>query len=220
MVKEYDLDGISIDFVRHFTFWEKIYPDRTTESLPNTCFCEHCMEKFQKECNIKINGNSPEEYYNWILENNKVEWVKWKSNLITSMIHDLVTAAKEVKPNILTNIHAVPWMTEDFDNAIENVIGQNLKEIGKFADYISPMVYAHMVKQNPDWISSIVREMDEKSNCKIIPSIQVSKAYLKEDISKETFRLYLRNSYQYPSAGIIFWSWERLSEKQKKMMKR
>ena len=39
-------DGISIDFIRHFAFWEMIPPGRIFDSIPETCFCDHCLKKF------------------------------------------------------------------------------------------------------------------------------------------------------------------------------
>src|SRR5262245_28380042 len=46
IVTDVNPDGLSIDFIRHFGFWEKVYPDRTLESLPNTCFDSACIERF------------------------------------------------------------------------------------------------------------------------------------------------------------------------------
>jgi len=218
MVEEYDLDGISIDFIRHFAFWEKIYSD--ADDLPNTCFCKNCMTKFENHIDKKIEVETPAEYYNWIMENDKVEWVRWKCELITSMVRDLVEAAKEINPELLVNIHVVPWRTTDFDNAIEVVAGQDLNELAKVADYLSPMTYAHMLKQDPEWISSVVKEMSVKTNCKIIPSFQVSKCYLEEEISLDTFRQYFRKSREYPSSGFVYWSWERLNDEQKNIIMR
>ena len=38
LIREYHPDGISLDFIRHFVFWEKIYPDRDLDSIVKTCF--------------------------------------------------------------------------------------------------------------------------------------------------------------------------------------
>ncbi|MCK4748179.1 MAG: hypothetical protein KAT15_14115, partial [Bacteroidales bacterium] len=47
IIQDYNPDGISIDFIRHFVFWEKVYPDRDPASLPETCFDSSCMVQFQ-----------------------------------------------------------------------------------------------------------------------------------------------------------------------------
>ncbi len=218
MVEEYNPDGISIDFIRHFAFWEKIYPERTMESLPNTCFCEHCMTAFQKHINRTIPAKTPSQYYQWIMDNQQEEWVQWKSSLITNMVRDLVAAAREIQPGILVNIHVVPWRKEDFGNAREIVLGQDISQLAKYADYLSPMTYAHMVKQEPEWIAEVVREMAAETDCNILPSFQVANTYRDDEISNDTFRQYLNNASRYPSSGFVCWSWERLTDEEKKIL--
>ncbi|MCK7483597.1 MAG: hypothetical protein M0C28_46145 [Candidatus Moduliflexus flocculans] len=44
-----DPDVVSLDFIRYFVFWEKVAPDRTPASLPQTCFCPVCLAGFEKE---------------------------------------------------------------------------------------------------------------------------------------------------------------------------
>jgi hypothetical protein len=218
LVQKYYPDGISIDFIRHFIFWEEIYSDRIAESLPNTCFCSNCMSQFQNHIGEQIKVNSPAEFYDWIIKNKKEEWTYWKSSLISTFVRDIVSAVKSINPRILVNLHIVPWQTKDFDNALITVVGQNLKELTKYTDYISPMSYAHMVKQSPQWINDLVYDLHFHSKCKTLPSIQVSKYYLEEEISFDTFQKYIKKGLEYPSNGIIFWSWEMLNDDQKKYL--
>lgn len=57
MVKKYNPTGISIDFIRYFAFWEMVYPDASFDSIPNTCFCDECLAKFQQYGNFTIPEN-------------------------------------------------------------------------------------------------------------------------------------------------------------------
>ena len=50
-VGEHRPTGISIDFIRHFVFWEKGYPGTGFDSLPNTCFDKRCITKYLKYMN-------------------------------------------------------------------------------------------------------------------------------------------------------------------------
>ena len=219
IVEKYDPDGISLDFIRHFVFWEMVYPNRSYESLPNTCFCELCMKNFQKDNSVSIPEylDNTEEIANWIFKNHSETWITWKCELITSMINEITSEAKKIKPDILVNVHIVPWLESDFNNAIKKVAGQDISAIASHTNYLSPMTYSHMVKQNPSWIHEIVKGMNNKANNKILPSIQVSKAYLNTPINKDEFESALTESLKPPSKGVVFWSWERLVKDSGKM---
>lgn len=209
-IKEHNPTGISLDFIRHFTFWEKVYPN--TDLLTNTCFDEKCISGFCEANNISY----PNEYkteiekYNWIKNNHFGKWVKWKSNLITETVKSIVEEVKKINPKIKINLHAVPWQQKDFNGAINNVIGQDLKSLAKYVDYISPMTYSHMDKQKPEWIHSVVKDMKEVSNAKILPSIQVGIAYLDDILTVSEFEQCLNEALKEPSTGVVFWNWDAL----------
>ncbi|MHB8056006.1 MAG: glycoside hydrolase family 10 protein, partial [Candidatus Aminicenantales bacterium] len=181
-VGKYDPDGLSLDFIRFFVFWEMVYPERTPDSLPQTCFCPTCLEDFQKTENIKLpeNLSGTAEASGWILKNHPAEWTDWKCRVITNMVKDLVAAAKAVKPDIKINVHTVPWRKGDFGGAIEAVAGQDIARIAGFVDYFSPMCYHHMVGRNPDWIHDVVQDVFDRGGRDVLPSIQVDKAYVEK----------------------------------------
>lgn len=156
IIRKYDPDGISIDFIRHFVFWEKVYSDRDPASLPLTCFDSTCLTHFQASSGLIIPDSltGTEETASWIMENHPEEWT----------------------------------------------------------DYLSPMTYAHMVKQDLPWIHSIVEDIYLQTGSKVIPSIQVNKAYLDNELGLEEFEESLLEALKPPSGGVVFWSWEALKE--------
>ncbi len=217
-VKKNNPDGISLDFIRHFVFWEKVYPERTFESIPNTCFDEKCISNFCSSVNVKLPAdiNTENEIYDWIKKNYFEEWVEWKCGLITNIVKRIVEEVRKNKPGILVNIHIVPWRQNDFDGAIKSIAGQDIKELAKYADYISPMTYSHMVKQEPGWINSVVDDFKNYSHVQILPSIQVGAAYLKTRITIDEFNKCIDEAVKQPSSGVVFWNWDALSlEKEK-----
>ena len=100
IIKEFDPDGISLDFIRFFVFWEKIYPNRTFESLPNTCFDSTCLNKFQEETKIKIPDSLKTEnkIYDWIKVHCLNEWGDWKCKQITSLITEISRKPEVLNP--------------------------------------------------------------------------------------------------------------------------
>jgi hypothetical protein len=218
LVERFNPDGLSIDFIRHFVFWEKVYPDRSLGSLVNTCFDEHCKRQFQKDTGIEIprSMDSVLKTARWVNQNCLSEWTQWKCRLITSMIKEIAAEVRKIKPQILINVHAVPWRLTDFDGAIKIIVGQDFAKIASIVDLISPMTYAHMVKREPPWIHSVVVDISHQADCRILPSIQVKEAYLKDRLTVEEFRASLTEALKPPSQGVVFWSWEALSSEPEK----
>jgi hypothetical protein len=74
-VRDVDPDVLSLDFMRFFVFWEKVYPDRKPDSLPNTCFDASCLAAFQKEMKVALPAGLPDTATRakWILANQAVD---------------------------------------------------------------------------------------------------------------------------------------------------
>jgi hypothetical protein len=218
LVKKLDPDGLSIDFIRHFVFWEKVYPGRSLQSLVNTCFDASCVRKFQQDAKIAIpdSADTAQDVYAWIRQNCLSEWTQWKCGLITSMIDEIAREVREINPRILINVHAVPWRQKDFGGAIKIVAGQDFTRIAPIVDFLSPMTYAHMVKREPAWIHSVVNDIQSQAECPILPSIQVKEAYLEDRLTVREFRSSLAEALKPPSQGVIFWSWEALNAEPEK----
>ena len=216
LVREVDPDVLSLDFMRFFVFWEKVYPDRTPATLPNTCFDASCLEAFQMEMDVRI----PADLANsgtaakaeWVLANHAPEWTEWKCRTIAKMVRLLAAAAREVKPSIKINIHTVPWREGDFQGGIETIAGQDLVRLAPLVDYISPMCYHHMVRQTPGWVHSIVRDVHDRSRGKVLPSIQVDKAYIEDPYTLAQFKEAMTEALKRPSLGVVFWSWDALNK--------
>jgi len=218
-VKDNDPDGISLDFIRHFVYWEMVYPDAKAESLPNTCFDEKCISGFCNYLNVKCPDSikTPQKTFAWIKENYFDKWVEYKCSLITNTVRRVVEEVKKIKPGILVNLHIVPWREADFNGAIKNVAGQDIKALAQYSDYISPMTYSHMVKREPAWIHSVTTEMNEYKNNRVIPSVQVGRTYSNDEYTVAAFSECVKEALKYPSGGVVFWNWNALAEDKEKL---
>lgn len=136
-------DGISIDFIRYFVFWEMIYPEAPADSIVNTCFCEHCLEKFQKDENIEIPKacTTTNKKADWILINKPKEFINWKTKNISTMVDEIVAAVKEIRPNLKVSTHIVPWRSNDYKSARLRIAGQDIKYLRKGRLHFSNVLF-------------------------------------------------------------------------------
>ena len=215
VIRETRPDGISIDFIRYFAYWEKIYEDGSFSSIPNTSFDSLSLAAFQSDMNFQIPDTlqAISQKANWILENHEMSWTNWKCKNITSMVEDIVESAKFIDSNLQINLHAVPWRNGDFNGAIKKIVGQDFAQLGHYADFISPMCYSHMLKKEPGWVSSVVEDLKLQSNgSAILPSIQVKEAYLSHPLTNKEFEQNIISALEPPSEGVVLWSWEHLMD--------
>jgi hypothetical protein len=214
-----DPDVVSLDFIRFFVFWEKVAPDRTPGSLPQTCFCPLCLRLFQNEFDVHIPANltRTSDQAKWILENHADAWADWKCERIVNAVTRLAKAARETKPSVKVNLHAVPWRRSDFGGAIRSVAGQDFALLAPLVDIISPMTYHHMVRRTPAWVHDVVADISAQTKgAAVLPSIQVSEAYIEDKLSPDEFRAALEQALKPPSKGVVLWSWDALAKSPEK----
>jgi hypothetical protein len=209
LVRSLQPDGLSIDFIRQFVFWEMIYPDRTAESIDMACFCDSCVESFCRNRGIILPDTCTaiKQRADFILNNHSDSWNEYRCELITSMVKEIAEKVHSVKPDTKINVHAVPWKDSDFGGANIRVAAQDLRKIAPYTDYISPMCYSQMLKRDDDWITSVVTEMDSKARGKILPSIQVYPYYIDDPFTVDDFRRCINAALKTPSQGVVFFSW-------------
>jgi len=209
-----DPEYVSLDFIRYFVFWEKVAPDRTPESLPQTCFCPDCLASFERTAGVAIPADltTTAEKAAWVLSTHAADWADWKCDRIAGVVSRFVRAAREARPSVKINLHAVPWRRDDFGGAVRSVAGQDLARLAPLVDLVSPMTYHHMVRRTPAWVHDVVADAaDLAGGVPVLPSIQVDRAYVDEDLPPAEFRAALDQALRPPSRGVVLWSWAALA---------
>jgi hypothetical protein len=213
-VRDVDPDVLSLDFMRFFVFWEKVYPDRTPESLPDTCFDDSCLAAFAKEMTIALpaglSGTAAKA--GWVRSRHAADWTEWKCRTIAGLVRELASEARRIKPSIKINIHTVPWRRDDFGGAGRSIAGQDLERLGPLVDFVSPMAYHHMVRRTPEWVRDVTADAFERTRGRVLPSIQVDRAYIDDPYTVDEFRKALAEAVKPPSAGVVLWSWAALDK--------
>lgn len=211
-------DGVSLDFMRFFVYWEMVSKKETT-AIVQTCFDERCLQRFAQEMAVVIPAEleTVAEKSRWILEMHMDEWAAWKCGVIETAVSQLTTHTRSIDPGIKLGLHAVPWLMDEYEGAVHKVAGQDLGKLAQYVDFFTPMCYSHMVKENPAWVHDIVVGQAKAGGIPVLPSIQVEKAYREEDFAVDTFAQAIEAALQPPSAGILYWSWEALTRSAEKL---
>ncbi len=214
LIQETEPTGISMDFIRYFAYWEMIDPNFHPDSIPEACFCDHCVKLFCSENNIVLPNelSCTKDKSQWIITNYREDWANWKTEQITGFVSTFTSELKEVDLDIKFNLHAVPWRPNDYNGAIKNIVGQDFKSLSKYVDYISPMCYTFMLYRPPEWINSIVQDLSKQGIENVIPSIQVKECYRDNRFTVDEFKACLDEVLKEPSKGVIFWSWDYIQQ--------
>ena len=219
MLRTLNPDGISIDFIRQFIFWEMIYPGRDPASIDRACYCDSCLAKFSVLQGIKMPDSCRiiSTKASWLEAHRRGEWNDFRCELITSMVRELSEKARQMKPGIKINFHAVPWREVDFNGAGINVAAQDLEKIAPYVDFISPMCYSQMLMRDAGWISDVVSNMNSRVPGKILPSIQVYPYYINSSFTADDFGKCVEAALKTPSLGVVFFSWPLLERDSARM---
>jgi hypothetical protein len=220
LVRRLNPAGLSIDFIRHYVYWEMVRPDADPDALPDACYCRHCLERFAAASPTRaaLPVGDPVAAAAWIRAHAAADWIRFKTETITSLAWEIVQAVRAVRPHITISINVVPWRTDEYAGAITRVAGQDRDALGGIADYLSPMAYSFMLYREPAWIASVVQETARAGRCAVLPAVQVAARYRTDTAyTPEEFEACLRAALAPPSAGVVLWKWEHFAAEPRKL---
>ena len=73
LIKSIHPDGISVDFIRQFVYWEMVYPEVKPDQIETGCFCPLCIKNFENSTGIKIPDtmHKTQDISGWIIKRHK-----------------------------------------------------------------------------------------------------------------------------------------------------
>lgn len=91
VVDRFQPDGIFLGWIRFPAFWELWMPETKRAEIPEYCFCERCLERFQTDTGHDLGGASTADSARILQHELRTEWTDWKCELIA----DVTAAARE-----------------------------------------------------------------------------------------------------------------------------
>ena len=211
LLQEFELDGVWMDYVHWHAQFEDPEP-----ILPETCFCDHCLEKFAADTEILIPEGTIQEKAQWILEKNDASWRDWRSKVIFEWANEMKAILKENNPNALLGLYHCPWKDDEYDGARRRILGLDYDLLVQVIDVFSPMVYHGRMERSPDWVEENITWLSDRLNIKkngspkIWPIVQ---AYNDPNvISIHEFETVLRGGLSGKASGVMMFTTYAVAE--------
>ncbi len=213
-------DGVFLSFIRFPGFWELWLPNTKRKNILEYCFCERCMTLFAQSASLDLPPGGPTAWRKAIIGELRSQWIDWKCHWIASVAMRLREAALAVKPNMDVIINGFGLGTEDFDNAVEEVLGQRFADLNVAIDHYELMFYFQILKRDPRaWIPQRIAQARAQTKRTLLACLQGNAEYLEpiyangqrqREISARDWEHALRAVARSNADGILTYSWRDL----------
>ena len=218
LLKNLDIDGVWMDYVHWHAQFEEPEP-----ILPETCFCENCLKRFQEDSGVELPEGSIPEKAEWILGNYDSEWRNWRCNIIAGWAKDFKTVINKEKPGTLLGLYHCPWNNKEFNGARRRILGIDYELLKEYIDVFSPMVYHGRMERRPEWVKENIEWFSNKlklqlnSFPKVWPIVQAHND--PEKITPEEFENVLHYGMSGMATGIMMFTSYAVAEDSLKTLK-
>ena len=168
MVMNHQLDGVWLDFIRWSLHWEQELRDDTPPPLESS-FDSHTLTRFADYADLAMPTGTTQEQVNWILKHHLDTWINFRCQVITDFVAQAKRIMNNHAPGIPMGIDCVPAIKADR----ERLLGQRLPDLAQYADYLSPMLYHHILGKSPTWITDALDEFAGDTSASLLPFLQV-----------------------------------------------
>lgn len=215
-------DGIFLSFIRYPGFWELWMPETKRSEIREYCFCERCLLRFQVDTGIELPDGTTSERASILRHELRAEWTKWKCDVIADVIGTLKLAAQRASPGVEVLLNDIAMGRGDYDNAVEDILGQSLESMSLHADHHELMFYYQILRREPaPWIAAFVEEARRRTDRTLLACLQTKADYLeplyatgrrRTEISSEEFSQALGAVSDSAADGVMVYHWKDLLE--------
>jgi hypothetical protein len=220
LLQQYPVAGVWLDYHHSHASWERADP-----VLPDTCFCDRCLQRFSKETGISLPQRPRPEVAQLLLGEHRARWVQWRCDVFTDWVREFRKILDATRPGALLGSFHCPWSEGDLNGALREKLAIDLKAQAAYLDVFSPMPYharfGHV--KDPDWISRQVAWLGQHlgiegkpdERLKIWPIVQV--ADWGEPVPWEQVETVLDHGSRRPATGVMVFNWGGLRKSAEKV---
>jgi hypothetical protein len=171
-------DAIHLGFIRWPGFWETwLDGDRRTDK-PEYCFSAQTLDRFVADTGADLATGDPIAASRTIESHYRQQWTEWKCRQTVYAIASIREALARHKRGLEYSINTLPFFRADFDNAVEDVFGQNIAMLGSVVDIFEVMAYHQILAKPPAWPAAVTADIKSRSGRRAICTLQARALYL------------------------------------------
>ena len=219
LLKEHAVDGLWLDYHHAHSNWERAEP-----ILPDTCFCNRCLTRFQRDTGVKLPDEPTPALAKLLLGDLNEKWVQWRCEVLTDWMREFREIIDQTRPTALLGTYHCPWSDTDYDGALKKKLHIDLKAQAAYVDVFSTMPYHARFNHadDPDWVRRQVKWLGEYLGIKgqageknqIWPIVQASD--WGEAVTPKGVRQALQAGSELPATGVMLFRWGTLKDEKAK----
>jgi len=220
LLETFAIDGVWLDYHHAHASWEQATPN-----MPDTCFCDRCLSRFQKEAGIALPSVPTAERAALLLSTHRNAWVRWRLGVFTDWVREFRDIRDATRPGALLGTFHNPWSDADLNGARLEKLAIDLKAQAAYIDVFSPMPYHARFGHagDPGWISRQVAWLGAHlgvrgvpgERLRIWPIVQISD--WGEPVPVGQIDEVLRLGARAPATGVMVFAWGGLRKSPEKV---
>ncbi|MHC4400821.1 MAG: sulfatase-like hydrolase/transferase [Planctomycetota bacterium] len=220
ILSDFEIDGIWLDYHHSHASWERAVPD-----VPDTCFCERCITRFEQETKTDLRDDAPPRRARLLLDKYRDKWVQWRCDVFTDWVREFRSILDDTRPSALLGTFHCPWTDTEQNGALRNKLAIDLKAQAEYVDVFSIMPYHARFghHDDPSWIYQqtawLGRHLGVKGEPgerhKIWPIVQLSD--WGETVPVHHVRSILDHGTLPPATGVMVFNWGSLRRQMEKV---
>jgi hypothetical protein len=210
LLQDFAIDGVWLDYHHSHASWERADPD-----MPDTCFCDRCLRRFQDATAIRLPDVPASERAALLLSTHRKAWIRWRLDVFTDWVREFRAIIDVTRPSALLGTFHNAWTDEDMDGARLEKLAIDLKAQAAYVDVFSPMVYHARFGHAGDltWISRQVAWLGKYLGVdgvpgerhRIWPIVQI--ADWGEPVRVDQVAAVLEHGARRPATGVMIFAW-------------
>lgn len=171
-------DGIHLGFMRWPGFWEIWLSDVRREDMPDYCYSPGTLRAFAEATGNTVPFDDPRAAAALIARSHRAAWRDWKCGVTVAAMGRIRKALLAIKPDLEFAINTLPFFREDFDDAVEEVFGQDVARLAEVVDVFEVMGYHQIMRQPATWPAAVATDIHLRGKRRSLCTIQAQPLYL------------------------------------------